>query len=103
MYCHYFRSSGIGSERTLLSDEWHTPCEDVHKVGKPVWMRSAVELPNVHDIALVLEHGRFVVVDVEVVGGREDGHDRGEACRFRLAIHAIPKPIVNEEEIMESC
>ena len=31
----------------------------------------------------------LVVVDVEVVGGREDGDDRGEAGGLALAVHAV--------------
>ena len=31
-------------------------------------MRRAVELANVHNVVFVLENGRLVVVDVEVVG-----------------------------------
>lgn len=53
-------------------------------------MRRAVELPNVHYIALVFQDSSFVVVHVEVVRSREDRHDRWEACAFRLPIHAIP-------------
>jgi hypothetical protein len=74
---------------TLLSHERQTPGEDVHKVRKPVWVRSAVELANVHDVVLVLEDRSLVVVDVEVVGSREDGHDRGESSRLGLAVHPV--------------
>ena len=52
-------------------------------------MWGAVELPDVHDITFVLEHRSFVVIHVKVVGGREDGHDRGEASRLCFAVHAI--------------
>ena len=38
-------------------------------------MWHAVELLDVHDIALIFENGCFVIVYVEVVGGRKDGHD----------------------------
>lgn len=52
-------------------------------------MWSAVELPNVHHIALVLEHRRFVVVDIEVVRCREDRHDGGKTGGLCLTIHPI--------------
>ena len=53
-------------------------------------MRGAIELSDVHDIALVLQDGCFVVVYVEVVRGGEQGHHRREAGRPRLAIHTVP-------------
>lgn len=52
-------------------------------------MRSAVELSDVHDIVLVLEHGGFVVVDIEIIGCREDGHDTGETRCPSLSIHSV--------------
>ena len=56
-------------------------------------MGRTIELADVHDVALIFEHSCFVIVDVEVVGSGEDGHNRWEACRFGLAIHAIPRCI----------
>lgn len=52
-------------------------------------MRSAVELSNIHDIVLVLQNGGLVVVDVEIVGSRENGHNTGETRGSRLAIHTV--------------
>lgn len=52
-------------------------------------MRGAIELANIHDVALILQNSGFVVVHVKVIRGREDGHDRREASRLSLAIHAI--------------
>ena len=52
-------------------------------------MRGAIELSDVHDIALVLQDGCFVVVYVEVVGGREDCHYRRETCGFCLPVHSV--------------
>ena len=52
-------------------------------------MRGAVELSNVHNIVLVLQHSRFVVVDIEVVGSAEDCHHTRESSRPRLPVHAI--------------
>lgn len=74
---------------TLLSDEGQRPCEDVHEVGKPVWVRSAVELSDVHDVILVLENGSLVVVHVEVVGRTEDCHDAGETSCPRFPVHSV--------------
>lgn len=54
-------------------------------------MGSAIELSNVEDITLVLEDGRLVVVTIEVVGAREEGHDGRETCRPRLSVHPIAK------------
>ena len=52
-------------------------------------MRCAIELPNVHDVVLVLENGSLVVVDVEVVWSTKDSHDAGEAGGPRLPVHAV--------------
>lgn len=52
-------------------------------------MRGAVELSDVHDIVFVLENGGLVVVDIEVVGCREDGHDTGESSCSGLSIHSV--------------
>ena len=52
-------------------------------------MRREVKLPNIHYVALILEHGRFIVVDIEVVGSGKDGHYGGESSRFGFAVHAI--------------
>jgi hypothetical protein len=52
-----------------------------------VW--STVELPDVHDVALIFENSSFVIVHIEVIGCREDGHDGGKACAFRFAVHAV--------------
>ena len=31
----------------------------------------------------------LVIVDIEVIGGTEDGYQRWEARRLRLAVHAV--------------
>jgi len=53
-------------------------------------MRRAIELPNVHHIALILQDGRLIVVDIQIVWGTEDSHYGWEAGRLRLPIHPIP-------------
>lgn len=53
-------------------------------------MRGAVELPDVHHVILVLQHGRLIVVHIKVVGGAKDGHHAGESRRPGLPVHAIP-------------
>ena len=53
-------------------------------------MRRAVELSNVHHVVLVLQDRRLVVVDVEVVGRREDGDERREPRSLALAVHPVP-------------
>ena len=52
-------------------------------------MRCAVELSNVHDVALILEDSCLVVVHIEVVGCGEDGHDGGETCCLCFAVHTV--------------
>lgn len=53
-------------------------------------MRRAVKLPNIHDVVFVLQYSSLIVVHVEVVGSREDGHDTGETGCPRLAVHTVP-------------
>ena len=52
-------------------------------------MWSTVELPDVHDVALIFENSGFVIVHVEIIGGGKDGHDGGEACAFGFAVHSV--------------
>lgn len=52
-------------------------------------MGSAIELSNVKDVTLVLEDGCLVVVTIEVVRARKEGHDGWETCRPRLSVHPI--------------
>jgi hypothetical protein len=54
-----------------------------------VYSKALTELTNVHDIVLVLENGSLVVVDVQVVGCTEDGHDTRESSSPGLAVHAV--------------
>lgn len=73
----------------LLSNERQRPGEDVHEVGEPVRVRGAVELSNVHDVVLILQHSGLIVVNIEVIGGGENRHDTGEASGPGLAIHSV--------------
>jgi hypothetical protein len=54
-------------------------------------MGGAIELADIKDITLVLEDGRLVVVTIEVVRAREEGHDGWEPRRPRLSVHPIAK------------
>ena len=38
-------------------------------------MWRAIELPDVHYIALVFQDGRLVVVDIQIVRSTEDSHN----------------------------
>jgi len=75
--------------RTLFTNEWQTPGKHIHEVRQPVWMGCAIKLSNVHHIAFVFEDGGLVVVNVEIIWCRENGHDGGESSRLGLSIHAI--------------
>ena len=46
-------------------------------------------LSDVHHVVLVLEHRCLVVVDVQVVGGREDGYEGWETSGLTLPVHSI--------------
>lgn len=52
-------------------------------------MRCRIELSDVENIALVFENGGFVIIDIEIVGGGKQGHDRRETGGASFAIHAI--------------
>ena len=52
-------------------------------------MRRTVELADIHHVVLIFEHSSFVVVNIEVVGGAEDGHNAREARCPCLPIHSI--------------
>ena len=52
-------------------------------------MLCAIELPDIHNIVLVLQYSRFVVVDVKVVRSAEYRHNTREACCSSLPIHTI--------------
>ena len=52
-------------------------------------MRCRVELPYVDDVRVVLENGRLVLVDVQIVRSREDRHERRETTLWTLAVHAV--------------
>jgi hypothetical protein len=52
-------------------------------------VRCTIELPNVHNIVLVLQFSRFVVVDIKAVRSTEYHHNTREACRSSLSIYMI--------------
>lgn len=41
---------------TLFPYKRQGPCEDIHEVWKPVGVRGAVELPDVHDVVFILQY-----------------------------------------------
>ena len=53
-------------------------------------MRRGVELADIENVALILENGSLVVVDIKIIGCREQSHDRWEARGSCLAVHAVP-------------
>ena len=48
------------------------------------------ELSDVHYIILVLQNGRFVIVNIQVIRRTEDCHDTGKTSCSCLAIHSVP-------------
>ena len=52
-------------------------------------MRGAIELPDVHDVTLILQHRRLIVINVKVVRRGEDGHDGWETRRLRFPVHPV--------------
>lgn len=41
---------------TFFPNKWQGPSENIHEVWKPVWMRRTVELPDIHNIVLILQY-----------------------------------------------
>jgi len=56
-------------------------------------MGSAIELPDVKDITFILEDSRLVVVTIEVMRAREEGHDGWETCCPRLTVHPVARRV----------
>jgi len=52
-------------------------------------MLRIIELLNIQGIVLKFDHGSFIVVDVAVVGGREDGDDDREVGVAVPAVHLV--------------
>ena len=53
-------------------------------------MWHAVELPDAEHARLVLDHRYLVVIYVEVIWRREEGHDTRESRLAALAVHPVP-------------
>jgi len=53
-----------------------------------LWLKST-QVSLLHNIRLVLQHSGLVGVYVQVVWGREDGHDGWETCRLGFTVHSI--------------
>ena len=62
------------------------PSVDIIKARRPTRL---TELTNVHNIVLIFEHSSLVIVDIQIVGCTEDGHDTGEAGSSCLSVHAV--------------
>ena len=57
-------------------------------------MSTVIELANIHDeffagVGFIFEYGGFVVVNVEVIGRREDRDERWESGRATFPVHSI--------------
>ena len=63
--------------------------QTIHEVRKPVGVRRAVKLSDIHDIVLIFQNGCFVVVHVQIVWRRENCHDCRELGSSSLTVHAI--------------
>jgi hypothetical protein len=59
-------------------------------------MGRTVELPDVHNVAFILQNSRFVIIHVEIIGSGENGHDGGKTGCLGLAIHAISASVIQK-------
>lgn len=64
--------------KDLLRYERHRPGENVHEIGEYEWMVGIIVLLDLDGVIFKLKYGCFVVVNITVVRGREDGNDGGE-------------------------
>ena len=48
------------------------------------------KLPDIHDIVLIFQNSRLVVVHIKVIGRRKDSHDARESSCLGLPIHPVP-------------
>ena len=60
---------------------------------KSIYQSKAGEyyLSDVHHVVLVLEHRGLVIVDIQVVGGREDSDQGGEPRGLTLSVHSVAR------------
>ena len=56
----FFGHIFLGFFFTFFAYKWQTPRKNVHEVGQPIWMRTTVELSDVHNIVLVFKHSSLV-------------------------------------------
>ena len=54
-------------------------------------MRARIVLPNRNILVRVLEDRTPILIDIEVIGRREDGDDRREVFLGCFSVHRIPK------------
>ena len=73
----------------LLGHERHRPREDVHEVRQNVRMGCVVELLYVEGVVLEFDDCSLVVVDVAIVGRREDCDDNGELLGAVPLVHFV--------------
>lgn len=73
--------------RDFLPNEWQTPLENIFEIRKPIWVRCAVELSDIHRIILVFQHGSLVVVYVKIIRCREYRDKSWEACVLGFSVH----------------
>jgi len=52
-------------------------------------MRSAIKLPDVHDIIFVFQDSGLVVVDIKIIWSGKDGHHRWKLRCSCFAIHTV--------------
>jgi len=48
---------------TFFANKRKAPGENIHEVGQPIWVRTTIELANIHYIILVLQDGSLEMVN----------------------------------------
>ena len=43
-------------QHTFFPNKRQGPGENIHEIWKPIWMRRTIELPDIHDIVLILQY-----------------------------------------------
>lgn len=80
VYCGALLDDGLEHVLHLLKYEGKRPSKDVHVLREHVGMMSVVKLFDVEVAILNLHDGRFIVIDIAVVRGREHCDHCREVC-----------------------
>lgn len=71
----------------LFGDERDRPGEDVHEIRQQIRMLVLQKLLNIKSIVFEFDDGTLVIVEITVIGRREDSDDGGELLLSAPVVH----------------